>query len=138
MLAVDAGTTRVGLALSDPSRTFAFPREVVPESEALERIRAIVATEAIAVVVLGIPYTMSGKEGPEAHRVRKFQQDLQAAIAPIPVETQDERLSSSAADHALTDRARRARKRGEIPKRDAVAAALILESWLARNRGRST
>lgn len=134
MLAVDAGTTRVGLALSDPSRAFAFPLEVVPEPTALERIRDLVTAESVVVVVLGIPYTMSGEEGPEARRVRKFQRALEAAISPTPVETQDERLSSSAADHALTDRARRARKRGEIPKRDAVAAAIILESWLARNR----
>lgn len=138
MLGIDAGTARVGLALSDPSRAFAFPLEVVPEPEVLERIRAIVSSESVAVVVLGIPYTMSGEEGPEARRVRKFQRALQAAIAPTPVETQDERLSSSAADHALSDRARRARKRGEVPKRDAVAAAIILESWLARTRGRRT
>ncbi len=134
VLAVDAGTVRVGLAISDPGRTFAFPLEVVAVKESIPRIRDVARQESIGVVIVGLPLSMNGEEGPEADRVRRWMRKLAAALEPIPVVTQDERLSSAVADRALSPRARRARARGEQPKRDAVAAALILESWLARER----
>ncbi len=127
VLAVDPGTVRVGLAVSDPGRTIAFPLEVVPAKAALARIRALVAERGIAVIVVGLPLTLRGTIGPEGERVLRFVEKLKKKLKGVPVETLDERLSSSEADRYLSDSAPR-----EV--RDAVAASLILERHLARGR----
>lgn len=111
---------------------------------ALSRIREIIAEESIGVIVLGLPLTLRGEEGPEAQRVRGFEQRLLKAVAPVPVETIDERLTSAAVDqmmgHAVKGRTKTRRRGSSTPPRrdashrDAVAASLILETWLARRR----
>jgi putative Holliday junction resolvase len=127
ILAIDPGDARVGLAVSDAGRTFAFPLEVVEAGRAVDRIRELIAEREIVRIVVGLPLTMRGEIGPQGARVRKFVERLRRAVRPIPIETLDERLTSKEADGILGERGRGAAGK---ERRDAVAASLLLERYL--------
>jgi putative Holliday junction resolvase len=127
ILAVDPGTVRVGLAISDDDRSIAFPLEVVPAKNVIERIRVLIAERGIAEIVVGIPLTLGGEAGPEADRVANFARRLERRVAPVPVRLLDERLSSAEADRYLE-------RPGNREHRDAVAASVILERYLGSIR----
>lgn len=129
-LGVDAGEARVGIAISDPDGRYAIPLEVVPASAAFPAIRAVVQREAIGVIVVGLPRLPSGDEGEAARMARRLGTRL--ARLEVPVEYEDETLTSQAAD-ALAARAGRAGG-----PTDDVAASLILQQYLDRlNAARS-
>lgn len=125
ILAVDHGSARVGLAVSDPGRSFAFPLgTLVADRGLVPAIAAICAAEGVGEIVVGLPRTLAGNSGIQAAAVERFAQALRRAI-PVPVVFEDERLSS-----ALAKRERgAARVRADL---DSVAAAAILESYLTR------
>ncbi len=135
-LGVDLGERRIGLALSDPSRTVASPHEVLLRSgdPAVDR-RGIVeiAREVGAnVIVVGLPLSLSGRTGPAARAALAEVEVLRAAAGDIEVVVHDERLTTVTAERALGE----ARMRREARRRvvDKVAAAVMLQSWLDRTR----
>ncbi len=134
VLALDLGERRIGLALSDPTGTIAQGLEVIDRktgANVLAEIRHRVETLRVERIVVGLPLRMDGTEGAEAEKVRRFVARLQARVG-IPVDVQDERLSSAEAEQLMiAGDASRARRRRS---RDAVAAALILQTYLARQR----
>lgn len=136
ILGLDLGEKRLGIALSDPSRTVASPLATIPhrsQREDIERIAALSREHEVAAVVVGWPRNMDGTSGPPARRAEVFAQALRRALA-VPVELWDERLSTVAADRALIEGNVARRRRRAL--RDRVAAALILQAWLdARTRG---
>lgn len=121
VLALDHGTARIGAALSDPSGTLATPLPVIepPEPSAVSEI---VAEHGVERVVVGLPLHLSGEEGSQAALARTFCGELEAML-DIPVETYDERLTSRMADAS--------RRAGAGAARDSLAAAHLLESYLA-------
>lgn len=123
VLALDHGTARIGAALSDPSGTLATPLPVIepPEPSA---VSAIVAEHGVERVVVGLPLHLSGEEGTQAALARTFCGELEAML-DVPVETYDERLTSRMADAS--------RRAGAGAARDSLAAAHLLESYLASN-----
>jgi putative Holliday junction resolvase len=133
-LGVDLGERRIGLALSDPSRTVASPHDVLRRSgdPAVDR-RAIVdvARESNAgVIVVGLPLSLSGKTGPAARAALAEVEALRAISGEIEVVVHDERLTTVTAERALIEgRVRRDARRQVI---DKVAAAVMLQSWLER------
>ena len=131
-LGVDLGSVRIGVALSDPDGLLATPVETVPAGAgALRRLAALAAEHDVVEVVLGLPRSLSGGEGPAAAAARAFGQDLAAAVAPRPVRLVDERLSTTTAERALRDRRKGARRRAVV---DQVAAVVILQSALDAER----
>ncbi len=134
VLALDLGERRIGLALSDPTGTIAQALDVIHRTggrQLIAQIRRRVTELQVARIVVGLPLRMDGTEGVEAKQVRRFVARLQEAI-DVPVELQDERLSTVAAERLmLSDDVSRTRRR---QRRDAVAAALILQSYLDRKR----
>jgi putative Holliday junction resolvase len=127
VLGVDLGERRIGLAVSDPSGSVARPLRILERSgeRAADR-RAILsaATDAGAGrIVVGLPRTLSGREGPAAQAVREEVEALQSEAGPIEVSVYDERLTT-----AIARRAQPRRRRREPV--DDVAAALILQSYL--------
>ncbi|TAJ20888.1 MAG: Holliday junction resolvase RuvX [Dehalococcoidia bacterium] len=122
-LAVDAGTVRVGLAICDPEERIAVPLEIVSASAAYPAIRAIAARERVEGVVMGLPLHMGGSEGDSAVMARRLGKRIAAGLH-LAVEYEDERLTSSEA----------ARLTGNGRPADDLAAALILEQFLARRR----
>lgn len=125
-LGIDPGGARVGIAACDEDERVAVPIEVVPASAAFPAIRAIAAREGVGGIVLGLAVSMDGTEGPQADLARKLGARLERELG-LPVEYEDERLTSTAAERdPLGGRAR--------GPRDDVAAALILQQFLDRRR----
>lgn len=121
MLALDHGTVRIGCALSDPSGTLATPLPVIEPPEA-RAVSQLVEEHGVEKVVVGLPLHLSGEEGSQAGLARSFCRELEAILA-VPVETYDERLTSRMADAS--------RRGGATGARDSIAAAHLLESYLA-------
>lgn len=121
VLALDHGTVRVGAALSDPSGTLATPLPVIepPEPRA---VAELVAEHGVERVVVGLPVHLSGEEGSQAALARTFCAELEAMLT-VPVETYDERLTTRMADAS--------RRAGATAARDSIAAAHMLENYLA-------
>ncbi len=120
------GDVRIGVAESDPAGSIATPVETVVRGEGdLERLVAIVADRQPVEVVVGLPRSLSGAQGPAALRVREYAAALAAAIDPVPLRLVDERLTTVTAERQLRDRGRKgARHRAVV---DQAAAVVILQ-----------
>jgi putative Holliday junction resolvase len=134
-LAVDFGHKRIGIAISDPTRSFVSPLTTLKArrnaQHPVDEISRLVDREAVVGVVVGLPYNMDGSEGPQAAASRRFAERLRARLT-VPVELFDERLSSFAADERLRAAGVRGKRRTEL--RDALAAQAILEAFLEAQR----
>ncbi|HEV59319.1 MAG TPA: Holliday junction resolvase RuvX [Phycisphaerales bacterium] len=132
-LGIDYGDRRTGLAVCDAGGRIVSPLAVLPSDGALvDRIAGIIAQEGIEALVLGLPLNMDDTEGPQARKVRRFAEALGAKVS-IPICFQDERLSSFEAADRLADLS--LTRKGRKKRLDAVAAAGILQAFLAREAG---
>lgn len=132
-LGLDPGDARIGVARSDPSGFLATPVETVRRGKGdLARLAKILAEEEAVEVVVGLPRSLSGGEGPAAAKVREFAAALARRIAPVPVRLVDERLTTVSAEAMLRDRGRKGSKRREVV--DMAAAVLILQHALDSER----
>ncbi|WP_020573707.1 Holliday junction resolvase RuvX [Actinopolymorpha alba] len=132
-LGVDLGEVRIGVARSDPSGLLAVPVETVPRGEGdLDRLAALVAEVEAVEVVVGLPVSLSGGEGPAAQKVRDFARELAVHVAPVPIRLVDERLSTVSAQQGFREQGLSIRRtRSRI---DQAAAAIILQSALDAER----
>lgn len=134
LLGLDVGTRRIGVALSDPTGMIAQSLTVIPRrswSQVLDAIAALVHTHQVEGIVVGLPLHMDAEEGEAASAARAFAGRLRGAVA-VPVVLEDERLSTAEAERVMVAAdVRRATRR---TRRDAVAAALILQRFLDRRR----
>ena len=132
-IGIDPGDARIGVARSDPSGFLATPVETVRRGGGdVRRIARIVAEEEAVEVVVGLPRSLSGGEGPAAAKVRAFAAALARAVAPVPVRLCDERLTTVSAEAMLRDRGRKGTRRREVV--DQAAAVLILQHALDTER----
>jgi len=138
-LALDLGERRIGVAVSDRGRVLARPMTVVARrgdrAKEHEEIRLLVEEAGATTVVVGLPLSLSGKSGPAAARALQEIEELRAVLA-VPVVAHDERLSTVEATRRLRDnRTEQRSRRSPTTKRrtvvDDVAAAILLESYLA-------
>jgi putative Holliday junction resolvase len=127
VLAIDYGTARCGVAVSDPSGTLARPLESVPP-EPTAIVRLVGEQEAERVVV-GLPVSLSGEEGEQARLSRAFAAEL-GDLLDVPVETYDERLTTKMAAETA--------RRGARADEDSLAAAHLLESYLMSVTGQGS
>jgi putative Holliday junction resolvase len=128
-LAVDVGTVRVGVARSDPTGLLAVPVETVRRGEGdLDRLAALAEEYEVLEVVVGLPISLSGKEGPAAGAAREFAGALAGRVAPVPVRLVDERLSSVSAQQAF--HATGVDTKAARGRLDQAAAVVILQSAL--------
>ena len=130
IMALDIGEVRVGIAISDPGERVASPVTVLSSAEvkacAKSFMRVLEDWEP-ELLVSGLPYTLSGEEGPQAARIRAFAAEVSKRTG-IPVEFSDERLSSTEAKRSLREKGMSEREmRGKI---DMIAASIFLQSWL--------
>lgn len=133
-LGIDPGDARIGVARSDPSGFLATPVETVRRGKGdLKRIAAIAAEEGAVEVVVGLPRSLSGREGPAAAKARAFAAALARRLAPIPVRLVDERMTTVSAEAMLRDQGRTGGKRRAVV--DQAAAVLILQHALDTERG---
>jgi putative holliday junction resolvase len=132
-LGIDPGDARIGVARSDPSGFLATPVETVQRGPGdLDRIAAILTEEEAVEVVVGLPRSLSGREGPAAVKTREFAALLARRVAPVPVRLCDERLTTVTAENLLRDRGRKGSKRRAVV--DQAAAVVILQQALDTER----
>ena len=130
VLGVDFGDRRTGIAISDASRTIAFPRETLvcdhPE-QAAAAVARLAAAEDVAEIVVGYPLNLNGTAGPRAARTDAFLAELAKRTA-LPLKKWDERLSTKIAEAVLIEAGTsRAKRRGVV---DKLAAQVILQGYL--------
>ncbi len=132
-LGLDPGDARIGVARSDPSGFLATPVETVRRGKGdLRRLAAIVTEEEAVEVVVGLPRSLSGGEGPAAVKVREFATVLATRVAPVTVRLVDERLTTVSAEAMLRDRGKRGQQRRAVV--DMAAAVMILQHALDTER----
>src|ERR1043165_3107818 len=130
ILALDHGTVRIGVALSDELKMMASPLEFIPAepfADVLTRLKALVREKEVELIIIGMPRNMDGSYGPAAEKVREFATALKDAVA-IPLKMWDERLSSTQANRMMAESGVKRDKRKE--KVDGMAAAIFLQSYL--------
>jgi putative holliday junction resolvase len=132
-LGIDPGDARIGVARSDPSGFLATPVETVPRKAGdLARIAELVVEQEAVEVVVGLPLSLTGREGPASVKVRAFTAELARRIAPVPVRLCDERLTTVSAESMLRERGRKGSRRRAVV--DQVAAVVILQHALDTER----
>ncbi len=132
-MGLDIGDRRIGVALSDPGGILASPFTIIERSELrqeFEAIADIVKQQDVAQVIVGLPRSMDGTIGGQVHKVQDFVQELCRYI-DVPVEFRDERLTTVSAKRMMKSGSRKGHKRVRY---DAVAAAIILQSYLEEAR----
>ena len=136
VLAIDPGSVRLGLALSDPSGTIAQPLSVLSrrsEAEDLKALVDLVARYDVEAIVIGLPRMMDGRLEAAAREAQAFGARVEQATER-PVAYWDERLTTVAAERYLIEQGkRRSKRRQEV---DRMAATLLLQGYLDYQRGR--
>jgi len=130
ILALDHGTKRIGVAVSDETKTIAQPLEYIltePFADFLARLKKILGEKEIDLILIGLPRNMDGSYGPAALKVQEFVAVLKSGIT-TPIKLWDERLTSTQANRYLIQGNVRRDKRKE--KVDKTAAAILLQSYL--------
>jgi putative Holliday junction resolvase len=125
VLALDYGSARTGVAVSDATGTLARPLGVVERAATdagLEQLEALVSEHGAELVVVGLPLTLRGERGAQALETEAFVEALRGRLA-VPVETEDERFTTTLAQQTPGRAAE-----------DALAAAHLLQGWLERSR----
>lgn len=134
-LGIDVGGVRVGVALSDPDGVLATPLVTVPRDVEgdtdLRAIAALVREHEAVEVVVGLPRTLAGREGPAAQAADAFAAAL-GGVLDVPVTLADERLTTVVATRQLRESGRRGRRQRAVV--DQAAAVAILQGWLDARR----
>jgi len=130
ILALDHGTRRIGVAVSDELKMIAQPLEYIPAepfADVLRRLKELLQEKQVELLLVGMPRNMDGSYGPAALKVQDFVAALKNAVT-VPIQTWDERLTSAQANRFLIQGNVRREKRKE--KVDKTAAAILLQSYL--------
>jgi putative Holliday junction resolvase len=132
-LGVDLGSVRIGLALSDPTRTVASPHVVLQRERTHDAdhrtIVELARAHAVTTIVVGLPLSLSGGRGPAARAAEREIEEMRIAAAPdIRVVAHDERLTTITAERSLDEAGMRRTDRTAVV--DKVAAAVMLQAWL--------
>lgn len=136
ILAIDHGTKRMGIAISDELKMMAHPVEFIPAepfNSFLARLKELLQDKEVEMILVGMPRNMNGSYGPAALKVQDFVAALKGAVT-VPIHTWDERLTSAQANRFLIEGNVRREQRKE--KVDKMAAAILLQSYLDSRRMR--
>jgi putative holliday junction resolvase len=131
VLALDFGSARCGVAVSDPTGTLATPLEPVLRADTrrgLDRLATVVRETGATRVVVGLPLGLSGADTAQTAETRAFAERLAARLGEVPVELYDERFTTRIAARAGA---------GARVSEDSRAAAVLLDDWLAARSGGS-
>ena len=140
-LGVDVGAVRVGVAVCDPDGILATPLVTLRRDQNvgdgavpsdISELARLVEERGAVEVVVGLPVSLSGSDGPAAAGAREYADRLAAALAPVPVRLADERMSTVVASRRLAERGVRGRRQRAVV--DQAAAVEILQGWLERQR----
>jgi putative holliday junction resolvase len=133
ILAIDPGTKRCGVAVSDSGRTMAFPRPAIEAGERFAaQLRALVDEESCDLVVVGRPVALSGASTPSTQLADQLFEELVAALAPVAVVQCDERLTTAQAGRSLSSAGLKVKQHRE--RIDSAAAVVLLQHYLDAQR----
>ena len=134
VLGLDVGSKRIGIAVSDPLGITAQGLETLQRQNKrldFEKLEKLARDYSVAEVVVGFPLRMSGAEGVQAEKMHRFADELRERLQ-IPVHLWDERLTSAEANRLLRETEMSIQRRAQVV--DQMAAVLILQSWMERQR----
>ena len=137
VLALDVGSKRIGVAVSDPLGITAQGLETIQRQSKrrdFETLRKLVADYQVREIVVGLPLRLSGAEGTQSEKMRRFADELRTQLG-IPVHLWDERWTSTQANRLLREAELSIEKRGRAV--DRMAAVLILQSWMEARGGQT-
>ncbi|MBL0741521.1 Holliday junction resolvase RuvX [Chryseolinea lacunae] len=134
VLAIDYGTKRTGIAVTDPLRIIATPLDTVATTELLAFIAAYVKKETVDEFVVGMPKTLLNEDSQIAPLVRVFVEELKKAFPDKAVHLADERFTSSMAMRAMIDGGMKKKDRQVKGNVDKISATIILQSFLEARR----
>lgn len=130
ILAIDFGTKRIGLALTDPLKMFAIPFDTIPnDASTLNRIKSIVEEKFVVKIIMGIPLNDRGEQSSISPLILKFKEKLEE-LTSQSIELVDERYSSDIASKRILESVSSKKKRRDKSLIDKNAAAVILEDYL--------
>lgn len=138
VLGLDIGEKRIGVAVSDAEGGVAVPVEVIDAPQEYgegRRLQRLITDYEVGLIVVGLPLSLDGSEGPQARRVRMLASRLAEHI-DVPFEFVDERLSSAEAGRRMREAG--ASERAQRGSKDMVAAAIFLQAYLDANRRGTT
>lgn len=133
-MGIDVGSRRIGVAVSDELGFLAAPWRTVPVARGREfdELAAMVREREIEIVVIGLPTSLDGAEGPQAQTVRAFARRLATHLGDVPHTFADERFTTAEAERMMI--ARRMSREERRARIDAAAAAIMLQGWLDLQR----
>ena len=129
-MALDVGERRVGVAMSDLSQTLASPYTTLqahPQAVLFQKIQQLIIKEEVVELVIGLPISLNGQEGPQAQRIRQFIAAIATCVS-VPLHTCDERYTTAEAQRVMIEAGLRPEQRKA--KIDEVAASIILQDYL--------
>ena len=129
-MALDVGERRVGVAMSDLSQTLASPYTTLqahPQAVLFQKIQQLMVKEEVVELVIGLPISLNGQEGPQAQRIRQFIEAITPHVS-VPLHTCDERYTTAEAQRMMIEAGLRPEQRKA--KIDEVAASIILQDYL--------
>lgn len=130
LLAIDYGTKRTGIAVTDPMQIIASALETVPTHQLLDFLKNYATREPIEAFVVGMPTRLDGTDTDNTPRVRQFVKRLQNAFPAIPVHLHDERFTSAMALQAMIAGGTKKKDRRDKGNIDKVSATIILQSFM--------
>ena len=135
ILAIDYGTSRCGIAVTDPLQIISQPLETVANGDLVKYLKKYVYEEEVEGIVLGIPYNLDGSLSETTEAVFAFKEKLMTTFPSIPIHEVDERFTSKEAQRIVVQSVKSKKKRrnnkGLI---DMVSASIILESHMSKHR----
>ena len=134
MIGIDYGRARVGVAMSDPLGIFASPLETVASAKIIDYLQKIATSEHVVRFVVGYPMNLDGRPAEAAADVDAFLKRLARHFPAIPVSLEDERFTSVLAHRAMIDGGMKKMDRRDKAAVDKVSAALILQTYLDREK----
>jgi len=133
VLAIDLGTKRTGLAVTDPLKILANPLETVETNQLSSFLKAYCAKEEVETIVLGLPTRLNGQDNEMTPRVLKLKEELEKAFPEKKIALVDERFTSKMAMQSMIAMGSKKKDRREkTGNLDKVSAAIILQSYLAQ------
>jgi putative Holliday junction resolvase len=134
ILAIDYGSRRLGIAISDPMNIIAQGLPTLENDRRVyEQLRVIVREQPIGCIVVGMPYNLKGELGMKAKEVEQFVERLRTEVG-VPVTTWDERFTSKLAESAIREMGTKKMKRRRKGAVDRMASVLLLQSYLDRHK----
>ena len=130
ILAIDYGTVRTGIAVSDPLRIIAGALETVPTAQLIPWLEGYMAREAVDIVVVGLPRQMNGSPSESMRHIEPFVQRLQKHFPAVQIEYFDERFTSVMAQRAIMEGGVRKMDRRDKALVDRVSATIILQGYM--------